>query len=226
LTVNAVHVARLIDQGLIETTLCFGPYRYNLTLHPVRISLEGKATPSIYQTKSHNMYKSLTSFLTIAFVISTVSVTSADIWNGPSITFTKPDGADWTQPENQDQITPNVSITRKDFEGIFNIAQEDFYQFDSPADTEWAYGTTDDLGPLVFQNWRDWHGGNPLSTLDRDAVLHLISDDIYIDIRFTSWGVRGDGGFSYDRSTRAIPEPASGLIVLLTGGFLGLRLRR
>ncbi len=32
-------------------------------------------------------------------------------------------------------------------------------------------------------------------------VLHLITDDIYIDIKFLSWTSGGNGGFSYERST-------------------------
>jgi hypothetical protein len=42
--------------------------------------------------------------------------------------------------------------------------------------------------------------------LGRDAVLHLIAEDIYIDIRFTNWAQRSGGGFTYVRST---PPPAS-----------------
>jgi hypothetical protein len=33
-----------------------------------------------------------------------------------------------------------------------------------------------------------------------DAVVHLISEDIYIDIKFTVWGSRA-GNFTYTRST-------------------------
>lgn len=33
----------------------------------------------------------------------------------------------------------------------------------------------------------------------RNAVVHLISDDIYVDIRFASWSCCDTGGFSYLR---------------------------
>ena len=33
-------------------------------------------------------------------------------WTGREITFTKPDGADWQLPENQERITDNVWTTR------------------------------------------------------------------------------------------------------------------
>jgi len=36
----------------------------------------------------------------------------------------------------------------------------------------------------------------------QDVLLHLITDDIYIDIKFISWqGGSAGGGFSYERST-------------------------
>jgi hypothetical protein len=34
-----------------------------------------------------------------------------------------------------------------------------------------------------------------------NTVLHLKTDDIYLDIKFLSWSERSGGGFSYERST-------------------------
>ena len=173
------------------------------------------------------MSKTLTTLLTLFLTLAFVSTSAADIWDGPSITFTKGDFVDETDPANQDFLTPNVIITRGDFQGIFNIAQEGVYQSGSPADTEWAFGTTADIGSLTFQDWDLWHGLNPLSTLGQEAVLHLISEDIYIDIMFTAWTQGGGGGFSYIRSTQgAIPEPAAGLILIGMGSLLVARRRR
>ena len=125
------------------------------------------------------------------------------IWNGPTITFTKPNNADWTQAINQDRITPNVWITRKNTQGIFNINQELGYSSTSPMDTEWAFGTTSNLGSLTFAPWVTTIANNPPAMVGQNMVVHLISDDIYIDIKFTSWaqGALGGGGFSYERST-------------------------
>ena len=175
------------------------------------------------------MRKPFTLLLVLPFLLASVPQVNADIWNGPSITFTRTAFADWTLPENQDWLTTNVALTRAQVMGIFNIAQENEYSNQSPVDTEWAYGTTADLGSLTFSTWEQWHGQNPLTSLNRDAVVHLISDDIYIDIRFTSWGIGGAGGgaFSYVRSTPGvIPEPSSGIFVLVVGGFAALRRRR
>jgi len=51
------------------------------------------------------------------------------------------------------------------------------------------------------------------------AVLHLVSENIYLSITFTSWGGVG-GSYSYDRSTPSVsvPEPP----VWALGGLSGL----
>lgn len=116
--------------------------------------------------------------------------------------FEKGDLVDWTLAENQDRITPNVWITRADTQGIFNIAQETAYDAlnNSPVDTEWATGAAADWATLSFADWTTWTGNSPPSTIGVDAVVHLITDDIYIDIRLVSWSGGGPGGgFSYLR---------------------------
>ena len=170
------------------------------------------------------MQRTFRSFLAVVFFTSFAAITYGEVWNGPPITFTKepadcgefdfcsPPELSPTLSENQDRITENVAITRSFTRGIFNIAQESRYSSESPADTEWTYGTTDDLDSLTFSSWVDWANKEPPGTVGRDAVLHLISEDIYIDIRLTSWGageVGTNGSFSYVRSTKPVPEPVS-----------------
>jgi hypothetical protein len=128
------------------------------------------------------------------------------VWTGPMITFTKPDGADCTDPQNQDRITDNVWITRDNKKGIFNIKQEiSANNWDppySPVDTEWAEGSAADWQSLTFVSWYYFADEYPRYYLvGKKGVLHLITDDIYIDIEFTSWSCCGAGGFSYKRST-------------------------
>lgn len=135
-------------------------------------------------------------------IIAAPAAIAQEVWSGTTYTFEKVDFADWTLPENQDRITPNVWLTRKDTQGLFNIAQESGYSggAGSPVDTEWATGAAADWASLTFAPWNTWSGGSPPSTIGVDAVVHLITDDIYVDIVFLSWSGGGPGGgFSYMR---------------------------
>jgi len=60
---------------------------------------------------------------------------------------------------------------------------------------------------LTFRPWVEWNAKVPPSMVGRDAVLHLITEDIYIDITFTAWGTSGAGSFTYRRSTASVPPP-------------------
>ena len=148
--------------------------------------------------------KKLYIFFTITcLLISSGNLIAQPIWTGEKIIFTKADSTDWTLQSNQDSITNNVKLTRTNTKGIFNIVAETDYTTDvSPADTKWAFGTTAGIDTLKFNNWEITIAGNPVSMINRDMVLYLITDSIYIDIKFTSWTIGGlGGGFSYERST-------------------------
>jgi len=123
------------------------------------------------------------------------------IWNGPKVTFEKISGSDWTLEENQDYLTENVILTRKNTQGLFNIAQESGYNYLSPTDTEWALGTTADFSQLNFSSWYNTIGGCPPCYTSTDFVVHLITDDVYVDVKILSWYAGSGGGFSYERST-------------------------
>lgn len=158
----------------------------------------------------------------VSFVSVFASVVSAGraetIWTGPMMTFAKPNSAGWTLPQNQDRLTDNVWITRKNTQGIFNIAQEAGYTHNvSPTGTRWADGAANDWQSLSFADWEHWATNNPPGTVGRDAVLHLVQDDVYLDIKFLSWtSSGGGGGFSYQRST-PVPEPS--MLVLAAAGL-------
>jgi len=131
--------------------------------------------------------------------------TAQTFWEGETLIFTKAPGSDWTLEENQDRITSNVWLTRGNNQGLFNIAQEaDYATEESPVDTEWSFGTTENFQNLTFSDWETAINSLPLQMINQDMVLHLISDDIYIDLKFTSWFSgqgEGGGGFTYERST-------------------------
>jgi hypothetical protein len=130
-------------------------------------------------------------------------VVAQTTWNGPTMTFTKTDNADPTLAANQDQITSNVWLTRGNSGGqLYNAKTEsDSSKSTSPDDTQWALGTTSNLGTLTFSTFRGT--SKPQDAVGQNMVLHLVTDDIYIDIKITSWtsGRNSGGGFSYERST-------------------------
>jgi len=134
----------------------------------------------------------------------TVNLNKVTIWTGTKITFIRADNVDHNLATNQDRITDAVWITRANTRGIFNIVKESTYvNNSSPADTEWSFGTTANISTLTFGSWESAVAGrnNIPAMLNRDIVLHLISENIYIDLKFLSWTERGGGGFSYERST-------------------------
>lgn len=126
------------------------------------------------------------------------------IWTGDIITFVKADGADPDLEANQDRITDNVWITRGNDGGPISNAQSDANTDNGPGDTEWAIGTLDDLSVLEFADLRGAIGDGRGAFRDLvgvDLVLHLITDDVYLDVKFTSWSQGMNGGFAYERST-------------------------
>ena len=128
---------------------------------------------------------------------------AATIWTGPPTGFSKLGIDDPNQAVNQDRITANVWITRGSLKGIYNAKTESLFTHNfSPADTEWANGSTSNYCSLHYTDWNTWAktiNGGPPNTVGLPAVVHLKSDDIYIDIVFTNWSTGGD--FGYMRST-------------------------
>jgi hypothetical protein len=147
---------------------------------------------------------------------------AVDIWSGLTKTFTKPDGADGLDPAFQDVLTPGVIFAREGTGGIFNAAVEpNFLRTVSPEFTEWAT----DLMPgnageaIVATNWADltfdvftdaYGGAVGFNGPGRNAVVHLVFEDIYLDLRITNWTDGHQipsGGFSYMRAEPPAPEP-------------------
>jgi hypothetical protein len=168
----------------------------------------------------------------VALVTPSVPVLADPIvWNGPSITFTKPDFADWTLPANQDRLTNDVWLTRRNTRPLFNILVEEGPDMPgSPFDTEWAFGPTQpgNPGPITASNYASLAFDAFVPALGSAVginavpygagVLHLISNDIYLDIKFTSWTQETGGGFSYIRSTplqTPVPEPSSAALLFV-----------
>jgi hypothetical protein len=157
------------------------------------------------------------SCLVFIILVSAWQGRAALVWDGPSITYTQP-APDPTQPANQDRLTPNVWLTRTNSGGLFNAFSETLPGAVSPADTEWAFGAADQYRSLTFTNWLGWlNGQSPTTLVGKQSVVHFISEDIYISMKFTLWASKGAGGFAYIRSTPPVAPMIWNLNV--TNGF-------
>jgi len=125
----------------------------------------------------------------------------SNIWDGPLKFFEKKDNTSQHEKTNQDSITENVIITRGNNGGqIFNIAKEnEADKYKSPIGTEWAIGNLNQIDSLVFKDFR--LAVKPKSIVGKKLILHLIEEDIYLNVEFKSWSNGKKGGFSYERST-------------------------
>ena len=154
------------------------------------------------------------------------------IWNGPTTNFTHINGSNPLLAANQDRLTSDTWLTRGSSQGLFNAHNESaFSHFASPTGTAWATGFLTNYASLSYTDWNSWAKGvnaGPQSTVGVNAVLHLIPDDIYLSVKFTSWTSGGaGGGFSYIRSTPlVIPEPSAALLLLAGGALLAKAARR
>ena len=146
----------------------------------------------------------VTSGSVIKDVTATINIVDAlTLCEGANMTFTKSNGADSTLAENQDRITENVWLTRGNQGVLYNAVNEGVANNNSsPAGTEWAQGTFADIASLNFTNFLSACPGNkPPNVVAEPLVLHLIEDDIYIEITITSWARGKVGGFTYQRTT-------------------------
>lgn len=130
------------------------------------------------------------------------SMADATIWDGPMMEFRKADGADPASADNQDRITDSVWITRGNSGGqIYNAREERrASKNSSPTGTRWAEGTLEELDSLTFTDFRS-AVGRPRGVEGMDLVMHVVEEDIYLQVEFTQWSEGRDGGFAYRRST-------------------------
>jgi hypothetical protein len=141
------------------------------------------------------------------------------VWSGFEVAFMRPNDS----PLTQDQITSNVRLARNVQQGIFNSVTEAGYVGTSPAGTAWATNINNpgktiaaaNWAALQFKPWIDAYGGTgsmslPATLTSRNAVLHLLTDNIYLDIQFTDWTQSAGGGFAYERAAAPAPPPTTG----------------
>lgn len=126
------------------------------------------------------------------------------IWKGAKKIFTKSDNTDHnTQEANQDRITDKVWLSRSKAGGaLINVKVDTVYsKTTSPSGTKWAKGTTANLDSLEFKV--GLHNLGKLKNLiNQNLVLWLTEENIFIDIKITSWSAGKKGGFAYERSAK------------------------
>ncbi|MDD2675728.1 MAG: hypothetical protein PHF81_12690 [Flavobacterium sp.] len=137
--------------------------------------------------------------------------TTPVIWNGPTITFSKANYADYTLVQNQDVLTNTVKLTRANYQGLFNIATESGFGGISPSNTEWAEGLLTNYTNLTYRTWQQAVNYSAAYSVNKTYVVHLINENVFLELKVLSWTDNGNGGgFSYSRTTCTPPsEPTA-----------------
>jgi hypothetical protein len=154
--------------------------------------------------------KSVSSAVLLALgILTAINSQAATVWTGPNINYTKS-----ASTPADTIVAGKVVLQRGSSEVLFNTAAgETFGGLSSPADTEWAFGTINNFASLTYQSMgslRTTAGGDlSAKLLNQNMVVHLINEDIYFSIKFTTWGRFGSGTVAYTRSTAGAVTPPS-----------------
>jgi hypothetical protein len=117
-------------------------------------------------------------------------------WTGPNINWSK------SVSTPSDAILPGkVVLTRGTMKVLYNTAAgETSAGASSPKGTLWAFGSFSNH--TAFQTLDSMRNGNLAARIvNQPMVLWMTNDDIFVSIRFTTWGMRGAGTVAYTRST-------------------------
>jgi hypothetical protein len=138
------------------------------------------------------------------------------VWSGLTFEFVKPDNEE--APFTTDSITSNVSITRGTDRGLYNpVVDDDWFDSDSgPSNTRWATVYNNEADTIAASNWENlnfedqtWlaaYLGSVGNVIEgTDAVVYLVLDNVYLDLRVTHWQKGGGGGFAYLRAEPPAP---------------------
>jgi hypothetical protein len=117
-----------------------------------------------------------------------------------------------------------VALARGSAEGLYNAVSEGSFDrqgLGSPTGTEWATIINNPTQTIAATNWQaltfgTWvnaYGGSGQvghNIVGLEAVVHLISDNIYLDLRITDWGMGFSAGGSFSLMRGAPPPPTTG----------------
>jgi hypothetical protein len=137
------------------------------------------------------------------WLISISFISSAQtIWNTGSFTFS------FTAPGQLDCMTAQTCLTRSTV--LFNSVCENVSGFQGcgytgPCNTMWAIGNIANWNTLTYNFlYTAMPCPGPTGWIGTPIVCHLLAENIYLQLTFTSWTPGTNGPFSYSRSTASI----------------------
>jgi hypothetical protein len=164
-----------------------------------------------------NLAKSIARFRGGIVVLMTLGFTAshaATLWTGPNTSWTKSGST-----PSDIILAGKVVLTRGSRDVLYNTAAGETgpplgITINSPADTEWAFGTLANFNTLTYQSLESMRNGDTSALLvGHPMVVHLINEDIYLSLTFSVWGQFGSGTVAYTRST---PPAGSAPTVTIT----------
>lgn len=129
----------------------------------------------------------------------TTATTAPIVWNTGSFQFVKISGG------QKDCITAQTCLTRNTV--LFNSVVETFSGMQGcgylgPGNTEWAVGNIANWSTLTYQRLYLANSCSPPNMVYYPLVLHLIAENIYLQVQFNTWPGHV-ANFSYTRTTTA-----------------------
>ncbi len=131
---------------------------------------------------------------------------NSEVTDESRVRFTKAANTDWRLEENQDRITSNVWLTRGSEGLLFNAKVESKHNGAGPKGTKWFLGSLEDyseeqLRSLEFGSMKSASKSRMRDARGKTFIVHLVEDEMFIELLFHSWGNKSEGGgFSYSRT--------------------------
>jgi len=133
-----------------------------------------------------------------------IDIPGAGLTYGSTVSFTRSNFG-----SQVDSISPSVKMARaNEYSLLYNTVYETEYGSGSPANTEWNSDGWTNLSNITERPYKELVSA--LADLGEDVesvivnaelIMHIISEDRYFKVKFTSWTpADGGGGFTYQRT--------------------------
>jgi Bacterial Ig domain len=149
--------------------------------------------------------------MTAILLAAAPAIQASTIWNGPTNGFFHPvSGAG-------DLIVSNVYIQRGGGGGLYNAAtnpatgqpyETSAVSGTSPEGTLWSLGSLSNYSTLTYSACPLEATHRPPNDIGKTYVVHLLTNDIYLQLTLTNWGGAGGSGlttFGYTLSSPTVP---------------------